>query len=266
MDQSKIIKIGVGEYDTGWMNKESSLQEADTIINRYANLGADLVILPEMCATGFVMDVDVSEHMGEYICESLASSARRNNVFVLAGVALRRNEKCYNSAILIDPNGVICAGYDKNNLFEFAGEDHLFSPGKGHVRYKINGIWISFAICFDLRYPELFRAISPSIDACIVIANWPKSRVGHWSALMEARAIENQAYFLGVNRVGSGGGLEYESSSIAYSPGGSLIKGNVVVVSRDLVTEERLRFPCLNDLRDSVESEHIPAFSDGWTS
>jgi omega-amidase len=254
-----VLRVALGEYDIGWHDPAGSLDRAAQLVAGAAGEGAELVVLPEMCTTGFTMEADAQcEPLDGRSVQRLAEIARRSGVHLLAGVATREtagNEGgqrgFFNSALLFDARGDIAAHYRKQKLFVFAEEQQHYSPGDAPVVVEVAGVRLAPFICFDLRYPELFRAVAPEVDAMLLIANWPAARRPHWDALTRARAIENQCYFVAVNRTGEGGGIDYDGGSVAFDPWGERMGGGREVVTIDpaRVGEVRGRYPFVEDLR-----------------
>jgi predicted amidohydrolase len=255
------LRVVLGEYDTGWHDPLGSLERAAALVHRAASHGAHLVALPEMALSGFTMEP--KEHaltLDAPPVRALAKIAADNGVHVLAGVAARETvegrEVFQNTALLFGPGGELEASYRKQKLFAYANEHASYEPGDGPVVAMVHGVRISLFVCYDLRFPELFRAVAPEVDAMIVIANWPAGRRRHWDALLPARAIENQCYVVGVNRTGEAGGLSYDGGSAAYDPWGERLVPTAttdgapgyVVLSAERVAEIRGRFPFLRDL------------------
>jgi omega-amidase len=255
------LRVVLGEYDTGWHDPAVSLQRAAELVQRAASHGAHLVALPEMCLSGFTMEP--KEHavtLDSPDVHALGKIAAANSVHVLAGVAARElvdgREVYQNTALLFGPGGELEASYRKQKLFAYANEHASYEPGEGSAVAMVRGVRISLFICYDLRFPELFRAVAPDVDAMFVIANWPAGRRPHWDALLPARAIENQCYVVGVNRTGEAGGLSYNGGSAAYDPWGERLVPTTnmddapgyVVLSAERVAEIRSRFPFLRDL------------------
>lgn len=264
-----MLRVGLGEYDTGWQSPEYSLGRAIELIGSRARAGARLVVLPEMCPSGFAVTAEAAELLEGESCKRLAAAASKNEVFVLAGVATRRDGRCYNSALLFGPEGTLCAAYDKQRLFCYADEDRVFSAGTGPVIFEIDGVRATVLICYDLRFPLLFAEVCPYVDLALVIANWPEEREMHWQALTRARAIENQVYVVGVNRTGEGGGLFYRGGSVAFLPSGESViggepSGGIVAVDPDRVTEVRTAFPTVEDRRGHASG--VERFSQSWTA
>lgn len=199
------MRLALGEYDTGWQNPQISLDRAADLVGRAAAAGARLLVLPEMCPSGFTMDsARFAEPLDGRSATRLAGLARDSGIWILAGMATRRTGRAYNSALLLNPSGQLAAAYDKQKVFDYAGEGASYTAGEGPVVFEVDGVRLSPFVCFDLRFPELFRAVGVYVDVLLVIANWPAARQMHWDVLLPARAIENQAYLVGVNRTGRG--------------------------------------------------------------
>jgi predicted amidohydrolase len=259
------LRAALGEYDTGWHDPETSVRRAHDVIAGAARLRARLVVLPEMCSTGFTMEgtrwaEPLSTDHGA--SGALAASAREHRAWVLAGLAVREESpsRLVNAAVLFDPSGSIAAIYRKQRLFSYAGEHEVYAPGDGPVVVTIEGVRLALFICFDLRFPELFRAVAPDVDAILLIANWPERRRAHWDVLTRARAIENQCYVIAVNRTGLGDGVEYDGGSVAYDPwgeplgiGGGVNAPRVVDIDPSRVKLVRARYPFLRELEATRE-------------
>jgi predicted amidohydrolase len=222
---SKTLKIALGEYDIGWQDPSTSLDRASSVVAEAVAGGAQLVVLPEMCTTGFTMDVSLAEPIGGSSVARLAKIARDNSVWLIAGVATRDSVDvpAHNSALVFRPTGELEAVYRKQRLFAYADEQRSYTGGDAPLVVEIEGVRVSPFICYDLRFPELFREVAARADVMIVIASWPEARRPHWDAMLRVRAIENLCYFIGVNRVGQGGSLTYNGGSAAYDPWGETI-------------------------------------------
>jgi omega-amidase len=261
---TRALRVALGEYDTGWHDPACSLARAERVVERAAAAGAHLVALPEMCTTGFTMDSAAqAEPADGRSARALARLAQRNAVHLLAGVATRAveegEEAFFNSALLFGPDGAPAPEYRKQKLFAFAEEHRFYRPGGAPVVHRIGAVRFAPLICFDLRFPELFRAVAPEVDAVVLIANWPESRRSHWDVLVRARAIENQCYVVAVNRIGEGGGLEYRGGSVAYDPWGERVDEagegegpRIASIDPEEVTRIRSRFPFAEDRRPAT--------------
>jgi predicted amidohydrolase len=252
------LRVALGEYDSGWHDPESSLRAADALVRRAAANGARLVVLPEMTTTGFTMDVEQATPLDGGHAARLAALASAHGVWLVASVAATEGEgrrrRAVNAAIVADPAGELRAVYRKQKLFAYAGEHEHYAAGEEPVVTTIEGVRVAPLICYDLRFPELFRAVARDVDAFLLVANWPAARRAHWDVLTRARAIENQAFVVAVNRTGKAGGLEYDGGSVAYDPWGDrlAISGDPAIVTIDpaRVAEIRKKFPFLEDMQD----------------
>lgn len=268
------LRVALGEYDTGWHDPEGSLVRAEALVARARRAGARVVVLPEMATTGFSMEsTSVAEPITGSSVVRLGEIAGAHDVWILAGVATRGVEDAgvacaYNSALLFAPTGRLHAAYHKQRLFAYAGEHRSYRPGAGPLIVEIEGVRVSPFICYDLRFPELFRAVAPRVDAFLLVANWPASRRTHWDVLVRARAIENQCYMIAVNRVGTADNLDYDGGSAAYGPwgdpatvvaGGSGGVPQIVEVDPALVADVRKRYPFLRDQHPAPPVESVSA-------
>jgi len=222
---SNPVRVALGQYDTGWHDPQASLRSASRVIERAAQAGAKLVLLPEMCTTGFTMESAAwAEFVDGASVTVLRNLAASRKVHLLAGVATREGDgSLYNSALLISPDGAVAAQYRKQRLFAKGGEHASYQAGDAPVVATIEGVRVALLICYDLRFAELFSAVAPQVDAILLIANWPAVRREHWDVLVRARAIESQCYVAAVNRIGSGGGAAYDGGSVIYGPWGELL-------------------------------------------
>ena len=246
------LVVALGEYDTGWHNPAVSLERARDIAKRAKAAGADLIALPEMCISGFTMEAEnFAEPEDGPSVQALARLSRDQALWIIGGASIRKPDGRYvNSAMVFSPDGNVEASYEKQRLFGYAGETDVYSAGESHCIVEIGGLSLAVFICFDLRFPELFRDVGREVDAFVVIANWPSARQQHWEVLTRARAIENQCYMIAVNRVGEGGGLSYNGGSVIYDPWGERCdhaspSGGVRVgeISRSVVEHARKAFP-----------------------
>jgi predicted amidohydrolase len=190
-----------------------------------------------MCTTGFTMDpVTNAEPYDGPSLTGLAAIAREEQVAIVGGIPMREDGAFYNSAFLIDADGTVVAEYRKQRTFVYAGEDRHYASGSRSCVVTLNGVRLGLLICFDLRFPELFRTIAPDVDAVVIIANWPSSRRAHWEALMRARAIENQCYMVAVNRTGNADNLEYDGRSAVVGPWGDIVAKSSLLGSPAIAT------------------------------
>jgi omega-amidase len=256
------LRVALGEYDIGWHDPATSLDRGSAIVAAAAASGARFVVLPEMCTTGFTMDADLAESMAGESVMRLSRMASQSKLWLLAGVATRAENRATttarNSALMFSPTGELAAVYHKQRLFAYANEQRAYVGGDRSVVVDVDGVRVSPFICYDLRFPELFRAVASDTDLIVVIASWPAARRTHWDALLQARAIENQCYVIGVNRTGVGDSIVYDGGSAAYDPWGmaldrSVLRGGSeitsVTVSAAEVGRVRGAYPFLADRR-----------------
>ena len=250
---SDAIVVGLGEYDTGWHDPVESLRRARELAGRARAAGVGLLVLPEMCTTGFTMEAEqYAESEDGASMNAIAEIAAEHGLWIVAGLSMRRSGRFVNSAVTFAPDGSIAAVYDKQRLFGYATEHEIYSPGTEPCVVRIGPISAALFICFDLRFPEIFREVGPQVDAIILIANWPSQRQRHWEILTQARAIENQCYLVGVNRTGEAGGLNYKGGSVVFDPWGERCDAaaardglRIAELSHRKVAQVRRSFPLL---------------------
>lgn len=229
--------------------------------------GADVVVFPEMTLTGFSMDTRAIAEDPENSFSSVVFSelARTYRVFLVVGIVFRHGDKAINSLVTFSPEGEKVVQYTKIHPFSFAQENLHYLPGSALAWARVEDFIWGFSICYDLRFPELYSALSKEAEVLTVIANWPQKRAHHWKSLLQARAIENQAFVIGVNRVGKdGNGLDYEKSSYVVNPNGDFIdpvsiKGDTEIFELDkgVVQNARERFPVRQDRRPELYKQLI---------
>ncbi|HEY2064618.1 MAG TPA: nitrilase-related carbon-nitrogen hydrolase [Gemmatimonadaceae bacterium] len=249
------LRIALGEYDTGWHEPAASLARASQVVRTAAGAGARLVVLPEMCTTGFTMDaLSQAEPLDGPSVRALGRLAAGAGVHLIAGVAVREESegaaRAVNTALLFGDDGALRAVYRKQRMFAYAGEDDVYEAGRESVVIEAEGVRLALFVCYDLRFPELFRAVAPDVDAIVIIANWPAKRRAHWDTLIRARAIENQCYVVAVNRSGSGGGIDYDGGSAAFDPWGERLAAGAAgafAVDPARVRAVREEYPFLRD-------------------
>ena len=263
-----MLTIALGEYDTGWHDPAASLASAARLVGSAANAGATVVVLPEMATTGFTMDTAQAVPIDGAEVGALQRMAREAGTWLIVGVSLREGpgDRAVNASLAIDAAGEIVAVHRKQRLFAYAGEHEHYRAGTSATTVTIDGVRVALFVCYELRFPELFAPVVPIVDAMVVIANWPGSRLAHWDALLRARAIENQCYMIGVNRIGVANGLEYPGGSVAFDPWGVRMAANagsgvpLVTVDAARVATVRAQYPFLKDRE--TPSAGNPASSD----
>lgn len=215
--------IGLASLNQHWEDKIANLVCCENLIKTAKAKQVELMIFPEMTLTGFSMNISkiVEKTNQSPTIASFQLLAQKYCISIIFGVVFEKNSKAENFAIFIDKYGKILAKYQKIHPFSYSGEDLCFNSGKKIVVAPFDAFSIGLTICYDLRFPELYSALSRNSDLIINIANWPAKRVNHWTTLLQARAIENQVFIAGVNRTGvDGNGIEYQKSSIVVGPNG----------------------------------------------
>ena len=184
----------------------------------------DLIILPEMFTTGFSMNAsNLAQDLNGSSIEWLQKISNKINADIVGSIIFKNNDLYFNRLLWAKPDGRLFT-YDKKHLFRFAGEEKVYSAGIENITVELNGWKIRPFICYDLRFPTWTRNIKNQYDIAVFVANWPEKRSMHWKSLLQARAIENQCYVIGVNRVGmDGNGLFYSGDSSVIDPFGKII-------------------------------------------
>jgi predicted amidohydrolase len=251
-----ILNIAGIQSPIIWEKKSANLEHFNQVL-KTLNDDIDLVILPEMFQTGFTMDpTHLSETMVGDTIEWMKEKAKQYDCCISGSIIIEDGGEYYNRFLFVKANGEI-QNYDKRHLFAYGGEKECFSPGKLNETIKIKDWNILPRICYDLRFPVWNRKAKQA-DLLIFTANWPSTRITHWDTLIKARAIENQVYTVGINRIGQdGNGLIYTGHSSAYRFDGqcitNLYDAETVMIVR-LEKEEqknyRTKFPFLQDADD----------------
>lgn len=228
---------------------------------------SDLILFPETTLTGFTMkSKEFCEGPGG-VSESFFSEIASLSGALVCGGWIEKNPKGkpFNTFTAVDPNGRILARYRKIHPFTYGEESRHYSGGDSRIQFEWKGIRFGPAICFDLRFPELFRYRENAPEVFLVIANWPSERKDHWKILLQARAIENQAFVLGVNRWGEAGkhkSLPHSGHTAIVSPWGEAIyagEGDSILeytLDLDEVVSIRKKYPFLDDIR-LVQNESV---------
>jgi len=217
------ITVSLIQTELFWEDIQANLAMLDTKIDTISEK-TDIIILPEMFTTGFTMNAGkLAESMNGSAVSWIAAKARQKNTHILGSVIIEEDKKYFNRLLFAKPDGEIIT-YDKKHLFRMAGEHNVFSAGNRHLTVTVNGWKLRTFICYDLRFPVWCRNIENRYDAAIFVADWPARRALHWKTLLPARAVENQSYVIGVNRVGEdGNGLTYSGDSSIVDPLGNIL-------------------------------------------
>lgn len=256
------MKIIGCQIDIQWEDKEANHTNVRTLLQKALPSPGTLIVLPEMFATGFSMNVDtITDDRDRNTQKFLARLAIEYKAYVLGGVVTRCEDgRGLNQVVVYEPTGKELARYSKMHPFSYAGETDHYAPGTGIEIFSCNGFLVAPFICYDLRFPEAFRtATRQGVQVLVVIANWPAARESHWTSLLKARAIENQSYVIGVNRCGTDPDNAYAGKSQIIDPRGDILKDAGSAegwIEADLKLQElidyRKEFPALEDMREDL--------------
>lgn len=250
-DDSKadLLQVALVQFDISWKDPQSNLNRIDQLIE---GIAADLIVLPEMFATGFIDDPDQTELGDAISLEWMKGTAQRKNTAVTGSLAVEENGVFYNRMYFVTPDQNVVQ-YDKKHLFALGDEAKVFKPGQQPVLANYRGWTFSLSICYDLRFPAWARYHAP-YDVFLCVANWPAPRVNAWDSLLCARAIENQCYAIGVNRIGDDEKVKgYPGHSSTFNPMGDSLgvnSGECVLqhtLSKNELERVRKKLPYLKD-------------------
>jgi omega-amidase len=250
------MKIAIIQSNIAWEDPETNRFAFRDKINEIEE-DVDLIVLPEMFSSGFTMNpTNVAESMDGETVFWLKSIAKNKNCGIVGSVVIKENENYFNRCLFVFPSGEVNS-YDKRHLFTLAGEDLKYKAGKSKTIVHFRGFKICPLICYDLRFP-VFSRNAEAYDLLLFVANWPETRINAWDILLRARAVENQCFTIGVNRIGSDQNqLTYNGHSQAVDFSGNYLlepqkDEGVFIINLDknemLQTREKLDF--LSD-RDS---------------
>jgi predicted amidohydrolase len=253
------MRIAAVQHDIVWEDRDANFERLAPWVAGAVGAGAELVLLTETFSTGFSMTPGIGEPEGGPSAQFLAGQAAEHGVWVggTCPEVAAGEELPYNSFVLAGPDGTVHR-YRKLHPFTYAGEHERFRAGEKPLTVEIAGLRITPFICYDLRFADVFWKAGPETDVYLVPANWPSRRRNHWQTLLQARAIENQAYVVGCNRVGTAGdGTDHAGDSRIVSPMGELLataSGVETIVLADVdaaeVAATRDRFRFFADRRD----------------
>ena len=246
------MKIIILQRDIEWANPALNVQRVEEAIDR--NAGADLYLLPEMFSTGFCTQPEgIAESSDSDTLKWMKRKAAEIDAAIAGSVAVEQEGRYYNRFYFVRPDGTVTY-YDKKHLFTYGGEHLRFTAGEERVVVEWRGVRILLEICYDLRFP-IWARNRGDYDMILYVASWPTPRVAAWSALLVARAIENQCYVAGVNRVGTDPACEYCGGSVIIDPYGKTIAAcadnteceATAVVDMEALEAFREKFPVLKD-------------------
>ena len=269
----ELSRVGVTELNIGFENREEAKKCCLEVMEEASANGVELLVFPEMTLTGFTMrpwlyaeswDADnIPDSVSFFMENSRKYKMKMAFGYIRAVMADsdkmddETKEPVYeNRLVLVDGEKVVL-DYAKIHPFSYSGEDKVYRAGEKLVQAQVKDIRIGGYICYDLRFPEIFSAMRDQYEAIMVIANWPETRAEQWKTLLKARAIENQAYVIAVNRVGDGDGLHYIPGSHVYDWLGRDVsirvseKLRVADIDPGAVRHARTEFPQTNDRKNT---------------
>lgn len=242
-----------------WKDPAENRHHLQSLVEGNISDETDLIVFPETFTTGFLGDNDLpNEDMTGPTVAWMQSLAKSTGSAITGSAVIVEGGQRLNRMLVVEPEGKVSI-YDKRHLFAFGGEHKRYTPGQVRQVIPYRGWRINLQICYDLRFPVWCRNRS-DYDLMLLVANWPTRRVHHWLSLLEARAIENQAWVIGLNRVGKdGNGLDYPGRSVVFDPQGACLAdlgdaecAQRVTLDLDLVNQTRTDFPFQADA-DSFE-------------
>jgi len=253
-----VLKFALVQFAPIFEDKKASAEYLQQLLVSRLNHNVDMIVFPELTLTGFTMrSQKFAENMNESSIQYFSNLARQYKTHIFAGMIERDDQTFYNTLFHLNPEGQLVTKYRKIHPFSFSGENRHYTAGIQPVISRINKFRLGLAICYDLRFPELFRFYAKErVHVIIDIANWPQARIEHWQTLLKARSIENQCYVIGVNRIGHDKKSEYHGCSCVYAPFGEAIcqaGANEEIITGTLslaqVIQVQSDYPFLNDIR-----------------
>lgn len=248
------LNITIIQPDIVWEDKTANLNHYEQLINSITDT-KHVVVLPEMFNTGFSMAPETfAESMDGAGVSWMAAMAVKHRCIITGSLMIAENGRYYNRMIWVQPDGRI-GTYDKRHLFAYGNEDKHYTAGDRRTIVSVNGWRINLMVCYDLRFPVWARNKNTEYDVLLYVANWPQQRSLAWKTLLQARAIENMSYVVGVNRVGTDGkGLSYSGDSSVFGPLGETLCQlpaaelvQTVTLDKDVLEKARATFPFLKD-------------------
>lgn len=228
-----MLRVAAIQHDIVWEKPDANFAALTPMIEAAVDDGANMVVVTEMWSTGFSMNsVEVAERPDGPTSTFMKETAARTGAWVVGSFPEHTDgyDRPTNRLLMAGPNGEDHR-YSKIHPFTYAREHEHYAAGRDRLTVEVEGVRVTPLICYDLRFSDLFWDAAPTTDCYLVPANWPEVRREHWMTLLRARAIENQAYVVGVNRVGSAGRLDYSGDSRIIDPSGDVIEAPAGVVA-----------------------------------
>ena len=264
------VTISLAQMNITLGDVRRNVNKVERLTKDAAQRGSHLVVFPELWSTGYALDraKEFADQLNAGIFNQLSTFATQNKISIIGSILEKRGIEVANSAPFFAPNGRMMGVYRKIHLFSQMDEDQYLQPGSSPLTMDLPWGNTSVAICYDLRFPELFRryAVNNQTKMIIIPAEWPLERIEHWRVLLQARAIENQCYIVACNAVGETGGTVFGGHSMIVDPWGKIIvEGSdepmllTVDIDLDRVDEVRAGIPVFEDRRpETYESLDLP--------
>ncbi len=251
---SEQLYITLIQPDIAWEDKTANLQQYEATIADITG-PKQVVVLPEMFSTGFSMAPGrLAEPMDGHSVRWMADMAVKHRCILTGSLIIEEEGKYYNRMLWVQPDGHIGI-YDKRHLFAYGSEDQHYTRGERRTIAQVNGWRINLQVCYDLRFPVWARNLGDEYDVLLYVANWPEQRSLAWKTLLQARAIENQCYVVGVNRIGTDAkNNNYTGDSSVFGPLGEMLwqqtgipACRTVKLEKEVLQKVRNSLPLLND-------------------
>jgi predicted amidohydrolase len=256
------LKVSLGQMNIALGDVRKNTNTAEEMITEAGRRGSHLIVLPELWSTGYALDnaKELGSQLNVGIFAQAASLATQHKVSVVGSMLEKRGLEVTNSATFFAPNGRLMGVYRKVHLFRLMEEDRWLQPGSAPLIMDLPWGTTGVAICYDLRFPELFRRYAVQGAKVIVLpAEWPVERIDHWRTLLQARAIENQCYMIATNAAGPTGNTNFGGHSMIVDPWGKIVMEvgeqptlATAEIDIDYVDVIRNRIPVLEDRRPDV--------------
>jgi len=251
------------QFDIIWENKQANHQHLEALLQKQQPEPGSLIVLPELFDVGFTLNTEhLSEEVTNFASEKWCAHIAQKYQIYLQGASIRQPnnppKKATNNAIVFNPEGKLICRYEKIVPFSGGNEHEKYQGGKSLASFNWNGLRVCPLICYDLRFPELWRLAVTDLNCQMFTcgASWPAQRSHHWTTLLTARAIENQSFVIGVNRTGNDPSIAYDGHSIILDPLGRTLtqagpQPTIIHAPIDTKTIQQWRkqFPALNDIK-----------------
>jgi omega-amidase len=270
-DEGETVRICSAQIAGVWEDPEQTLCKVKGFIRYAAECRADIICFPEQFATGWDPESRNNiQNLTGPVISKLKSCARENSIAILGSFREASASGPKNTAVAIGKDGTILTRYAKVHLFSHAREDNFFEPGTNLGIFSLGSFSCGIAICYDLRFPELFRIYAKrGVQVIFIPAAWPQNRIRHWELFIRARAAENQMYIVGINTTGTTPVDRYAGGSMVADPQGAIIQKagdaeQLIFTDLDprIIEEARCSFPVARDCKD-VLYQKLDSASDG---